>query len=134
VSEVEILSDDECWALLTGAVIGRLAYAEGDDVEIYPVNFMVHDRTVFFRTAPGSKLEAIGSRPNVAFEVDEHGPIWVWSVIVRGRAERMAWDDEIETSGVLDLASWSPEEKNNFVRIVPSGISGRRFRLPTPNP
>jgi nitroimidazol reductase NimA-like FMN-containing flavoprotein (pyridoxamine 5'-phosphate oxidase superfamily) len=132
VSEVEILSDDECWALLTGAVIGRLAYAQGDDVEVYPVNFMLQGRKVYFRTAPGSKLEVIGTHPNVAFEVDEHGPIWAWSVIVRGRAERMAWDDEIETSGVLDLASWSPAEKDNFVRITPSAISGRRFRLPTP--
>jgi hypothetical protein len=44
----------------------------------------------------------------------------------------MAWDDEIETSGVLDLASWNPQEKNNYVRITPTGISGRRFRLPTP--
>ena len=131
MSEVEILSDDECWALLTGAVIGRLAYAVGDEVEIYPVNFMVRGRTVFFRTAPGSKLEAIGSRPKVAFEVDEHGPIWVWSVIVRGRAERMSRDDEIEASGVLDLASWSPDEKFNYVRVTPSGISGRRFRLPS---
>jgi nitroimidazol reductase NimA-like FMN-containing flavoprotein (pyridoxamine 5'-phosphate oxidase superfamily) len=130
VVEVETLSDDECWALLTGAVIGRLVFADGDELEVFPVNFMVHDRTILFRTAPGSKLEAIGSRPNVAFEVDEHGPIWVWSVIVRGRAERMSRDDEIESSGVLDLESWSPDEKYNYVRITPTRLSGRRFPLP----
>ena len=93
MTEVEILSDDECWALLTGAVIGRLAYAVGDEVEIYPVNFLVRDRTVFFRTAPGSKLEAIGSRPKVAFEVDEVHGVFDWkSVVVHGTVYRMARD------------------------------------------
>ena len=121
--EVERLSDAECWALLGGAAIGRLVFADGDDIEIFPVNFLAHERTILFRSAPGSKLEAVASHPRVAFEVDEHGPIWVWSVIVWGRADRLVRDDEIESSGVLDLVSWSPDEKLNYVRITPDRIS-----------
>ena len=133
MAEVEILSEDECWALLTGAVIGRLVYAEGDDVEIFPVNFMVHDRKVLFRTAPGSKLEAVGSRPNVAFEVDEHGPIWVWSVIVRGRAERMSLGRRDRDLRRARPRVVEPRGEEQLRAHHALRLSGRRFRLPTPS-
>ncbi|WP_454158960.1 pyridoxamine 5'-phosphate oxidase family protein [Microbacterium lacticum] len=36
---VEILSSDECWALLNQQRLGRLAVATSGDVDIFPINF-----------------------------------------------------------------------------------------------
>lgn len=35
---VEILSSDECWALLNQQRLGRLAVATSGDVDIFPIN------------------------------------------------------------------------------------------------
>ena len=124
----EILSDEACWDLLNRAEVGRVVFAEDDDIEVFPVNFAVGGRSILFRTAPGSKLELVGRHPHVAFEVDEHSDDEAWSVIAWGVAERLSFDDEIEHSGVLSLVSWTPDEKYNYVRITPDRLSGRRFR------
>jgi nitroimidazol reductase NimA-like FMN-containing flavoprotein (pyridoxamine 5'-phosphate oxidase superfamily) len=124
----EVLSEDACWALLADAPIGRVVFAEGDDIEVFPVNFAIGGRSVLFRSAPGSKLELVAERPRVAFEVDSYSDDDAWSVILWGTAERLAFDDEIEHSGILGLVSWSPDEKFNYVRITPDRVSGRRFR------
>ncbi|PZQ90745.1 MAG: pyridoxamine 5-phosphate oxidase [Leifsonia xyli] len=124
----EELDADTCWELLAEESIGRVVFAEGDDIEVFPVNFAVGGRSILFRSAPGSKLELVAAHPRVAFEVDHHSDTVAWSVIAWGSAERLAIDDEIEHSGVLELVSWSPAEKFNYVRITPDRVSGRRFR------
>ncbi|TXK19460.1 pyridoxamine 5'-phosphate oxidase family protein [Homoserinibacter sp. GY 40078] len=129
----EILNEDECWNLLADAEVGRVAFAEGDDVEVFPVNFAVGGRSVLFRSAPGAKLAHVAEHPRVTFEVDAHTDDEAWSVILWGVAERLSRDDEIEHSGILGLVSWTPDEKFNYVRITPDRMSGRRFRVPPPS-
>ncbi|MCS0500191.1 pyridoxamine 5'-phosphate oxidase family protein [Protaetiibacter mangrovi] len=124
----EVLDEAACWRLLAEAEVGRVVFVEGDDIEVFPVNFAVGGRSVLFRSAPGSKLELVAEHPQVAFEVDRHDDEMAWSVILWGVAERLAFDDEIEHSGILGLVSWSPDEKFNYVRITPDRMSGRRFR------
>ncbi|MEO7007052.1 MAG: pyridoxamine 5'-phosphate oxidase family protein, partial [Terrimesophilobacter sp.] len=71
---VEDLSADECWRLLAAAPIGRLATAVADAatgelfLDIFPVNFLIHDGAIYFRTGPGSKLREIAANDSVAFE------------------------------------------------------------------
>ena len=124
----ETLDVETCWELLADERIGRVVFAEGEDIEVFPVNFSVGGRSVLFRSAPGTKLELVAGRPRVAFEVDHHSDEVAWSVILWGTAERLGADDEIEHSGVLGLVSWTPDEKHNYVRITPDRVSGRRFR------
>jgi nitroimidazol reductase NimA-like FMN-containing flavoprotein (pyridoxamine 5'-phosphate oxidase superfamily) len=125
---VEQLDHEACWELLADAEIGRVAFASETDIEVFPVNFLVHERTILFRSAPGTKLALVLERPRAAFEADGVTPTRAWSVVVHGRAERLSADDDIEASGVLDLATFAPGEKDNFVRIVPDRVTGRRFR------
>lgn len=127
VSEITILSEDESWAALASASIGRLAVRAGDGVDIFPVNFAISEHLIYLRSAPGSKLMDIVQSPRVAFEADGSGRHTRWSVVVKGEAERMSSDDEIETSGVLDLATMTSAAKWNYVRIAASSITGRRF-------
>lgn len=74
----------------------------------------------------------ITAHPLAAFEVDGATANSRWSVVLRGRAHRVNTDAEIEQSGILDLASWSPTHKYNYIRITADTVSGRRFarRLP----
>ena len=123
----EALDEETCWELLAEAEVGRVVFVDGDDIEVFPVNFSLGGRSILFRTAPGSKLERVGHHPRVAFEVDEHDDETAWSVIVWGEASRMSFDDEIEASGILGLVAWSPDEAFNYVRITPDRVSGRRF-------
>ena len=124
---IEELSEDVCWELLDAATLGRLAVAADDGVDIFPVNYLVNDRVIFFRSAPGSKLVDITEHPSVAFEVEGTHRRVRWSVVVKGKAQRLGEDTDIEESGVLGLRSVSPTEKWNYVRILPTAVTGRRF-------
>lgn len=125
---VEELSADECWGRLTAVDFGRLAVATDDGVDIFPMNYLVNDRTIYLRSAPGSKLIDITKRPSVAFEVDGTYHRSRWSVIVKGNAHRLGFDSEIEESGVLELWSQNPTEKWNYIRISPESVTGRSFK------
>ena len=105
--------------------VGRIAIATDDGIDIFPVNFTTHERHIYFRSAPGSKLIELTERPDVTFEADGSGRARRWSVVIKGAAERLNDDDEIVRSGVAALETVSPSVKNNFVRITPRLVSGR---------
>ena len=121
----DTLTVEECWRYLSRTDIGRLAVAVEDGIDIFPVNYVVHDQAVFFRSAPGSKLMDVAANPQVAFEVDGTRRGRHWSVVVRGAARRLDRDDEIEASGVLGLRTATPTDKWNYVRIDPTTVTGR---------
>ncbi|GAB3393680.1 pyridoxamine 5'-phosphate oxidase family protein [Humibacter soli] len=124
---VSVLSEDDCWRLMATQELGRLAIA-ADRIEIFPVNFLVHERAVYFASAPGAKLAELIGRPEVAFEADGEHEGLLWSVVLRGRGVRLAADSDIESSGILTLRGWHPTVKHNYVRIAPGEITGRAFR------
>src|SRR3984885_15543204 len=71
---VTLLSEDECWSLLSSLSLGRLVTILGGKPEIFPVNFATRHRTVLFRTAQGTKLYSAVMGDSVAFEADYHDP------------------------------------------------------------
>jgi hypothetical protein len=127
VAGSSVLDEVECWLLAETANFGRLAVRAYEGVNIFPVNFLIKGKTVFFRSGPGSKLADIHQWPVVAFETDGVEGSRRWSVVIRGVASRMGSDTEIIESGVLDLTPYAPGEKFNYVRIDASSISGREF-------
>jgi nitroimidazol reductase NimA-like FMN-containing flavoprotein (pyridoxamine 5'-phosphate oxidase superfamily) len=79
------LSAQECEHLLARAHVGRIAYSHGNRVDIEPLGYVFENGWLFGRTSSGTKLEALGHRPWVAFEVDEvRGPLDWESVVVHG--------------------------------------------------
>ncbi len=126
-SALEVLGEEESWHLLASADLGRLAVSIDGGVDIFPINYVVADRVIFFRTAPGSKLMDLTRHPIVALETDGTHNRRRWSVVVKGSAVRLGSDEEIEASGVLTLHSLVPTEKWNYVRITVSSITGRQF-------
>ncbi|MGZ0711100.1 pyridoxamine 5'-phosphate oxidase family protein (plasmid) [Coraliomargarita sp. W4R53] len=131
---VKELTAEECWRLVKSVDLGRLAVVAADGrPDIFPINFLVNDGSVVIRTGPGGKLLALHENPAVAFEVDGSDVSRHWSVVIRGDVVRMDTDAAIEASGALELFSWSPTAKHNFLRLTPDTVTGRSFRkrLPT---
>jgi len=125
---VEELDAQECWRLLTLGKVGRLAVLAHDGhPDVMPLNYLAHGGSLYFRTAPGGKLQSIEGHPEVAFEIDGQDARRRWSVVVRGSAHRLTDAAEIRASGIAELMTWSPTKKEEFVRVDPSTVSGRRF-------
>jgi nitroimidazol reductase NimA-like FMN-containing flavoprotein (pyridoxamine 5'-phosphate oxidase superfamily) len=124
---IDELTPADCWTLLRGTGLGRLATSADRFVDILPVNYFVHDETILFRTAAGSKLVNIALNSLVAFEVDGVDTRWHWSVVIHGRAEQLLSEADAIESGVMELVSWSPTAKHTYVRITPTDINGRRI-------
>lgn len=127
-SGVDELDPAASFELLGAKGVGRLGVQDASGVDIFPVNYTVHDGKLYFRSGPGVKLIRITESPEVAFEVDGNDAEWSWSVVLKGEAERLDDDAEIITSGIHDAATAHPSDKYNYVRIRPRQITGRRFR------
>ncbi|TQK20389.1 pyridoxamine 5'-phosphate oxidase-like protein [Microbacterium sp. SLBN-154] len=131
---VTALDDDQCWERLRDHRLGRLVTRVGDVLDIFPVNYVVDDETILFRTAEGSKLFELTVNDEVLFEVDDYSDEEAWSVVIRGRAQRLDTSAEVERADGLGLSPWIPTLKYVYVRIVAHAVSGRAFpRGPEPD-
>ena len=122
---LEVLAEDECRRLLAEHHLGRLAM-------IFPVNYVVDEDMVVFRTDPGSKLDAAAERELVAFEVGaaDEASRTGWSVVVRGALAEVTDPGDLERLRALPLYPWAPGEKTRYVRVRPASVTGRRIRIP----
>lgn len=126
---MDVLSTEQCWELLNSDQIGRLATVVGGRVEIFPVNYVVYEGEIVFKTAEGTKLAAVAAHNEVAFEIDGYDPASneAWSVCLSGVARVLSHDAELDMAEQLPLFPWNTAPKNRFVAIDPSAMSGRRF-------
>lgn len=138
---MEFLDLGTCWQLLRSVDVGRLAVPTAyGGVDIFPVNHVVDQGSIVFRTALGSKLTLAIDAHEVAFEVDGQGGVesehidTAWSVVAHGRAELIRRDTAIFDSFELDVRPWHLSSKPFFVRVTPSSVTGRRFRIHEPAP
>lgn len=125
---VEEIGTSACWRLVEAHSLGRLALQNVDGhPDVFPLNYLVYEGSVYMRSAPGAKLRSIVAHPDVALEVDGTEDGFHWSVVIRGVAQRLDTDALIEASGILDLVSSSPTAKHDYIRLVPATVTGRRF-------
>lgn len=127
---LEVLGYDECLRLAGSQPVGRIAFADGGDIHIFPVNHRVLDGLVAFRTADGTKLGSAAEGSIVAFEVDRYDADTQtgWSVLIKGRAELL--DDGIlqtrlRASGLRPWRNRVPRPE--WVVIRPDTVTGRRL-------
>jgi nitroimidazol reductase NimA-like FMN-containing flavoprotein (pyridoxamine 5'-phosphate oxidase superfamily) len=118
----------ECWELLGSVPVGRLAMNSPEGLLVIPVNFVVAEQAVVFRTAESGLLGGAADwGRDVAFQADriEEALRWGWSVLVQGQMRRVP-DDE---AGVLLAAvtPWAAGERHVVGRILADRISGRRI-------
>ena len=125
---LQLLPPAECWRLLGDQRLGRIGLVVDGEPVILPVNYVVHERSIVFRTAGGTKLASATAWPVVSFEIDgTEGARGGWSVLVTGRAERVHDDRTRREVEALGLEPWAPGLKLNWLRIVPRRVTGRRL-------
>ena len=133
---VELLDEAECQRLIAAGGVGRIGYTGRFGPTILPVNYVLHEGTILFRTGQDSPLgEDLRTgiehaESKVAFEIDELRAATRegWSVLVQGSAHLV--DSEAERASIVGLGvePWAGGEKELFVRVIPSRITGRRIR------
>lgn len=127
--ELEVLTEHECRELLGRAAVGRLGLSADSLPVILPVNFVVDDDSIVFRTAAGLKLSAATAGDVACMEVDDidtlgHGG---WSVLVTGRLREITDPAELVSARQLALAPWWHRVDQRYVRLSMDLLSGRRL-------
>ncbi|WP_314028175.1 pyridoxamine 5'-phosphate oxidase family protein [Corynebacterium argentoratense] len=125
------LSTEAALELMGTEQLGRVVVRRSDDMDIFPVNFVVDGGAIYFRTSEGNKLFSLSLNNDVLFEADQvdldnHD---AWSVIVKGTAEVLQDAAAIHHADSLDLTPWLPTLKYNYVKVTPNSVSGRKFHL-----
>jgi nitroimidazol reductase NimA-like FMN-containing flavoprotein (pyridoxamine 5'-phosphate oxidase superfamily) len=134
--ELEALDEAECLRLIAPGGIGRIAYSGRYGPTVLPVNYRLYEGTIVFRTAQDSPTDEdlrtgiANAEYKVAFEIDEidlaarEG----WSVLVQGPLHHVESDAERASVLQAGVETWPGGDRELFLRIVPSRITGRRIR------
>jgi nitroimidazol reductase NimA-like FMN-containing flavoprotein (pyridoxamine 5'-phosphate oxidase superfamily) len=133
---LERLDPAECLRLISPGGVGRVAFNEPEGPVVLPVNYAVHNDAVVFRTAFGGPLDerlrtgVQGVEFKVAFEVDriDDATREGWSVLMRGGAHHVATDEEQADARTSGVRPWAGGERELYVTIVPTEITGRRIQ------
>ena len=134
---LEALPLGVCLRLLESVPVGRVSFYTEGEVVTLPVNHVVDGHDVVFRTNRGSKLSAAERQDHVAFEADDYDlrTRKGWSVLVRGRAEVVHEDSEIQRLSRLGLYPWvTAVDRPFWIRIRPTSVTGRQTPLTTHQP
>jgi nitroimidazol reductase NimA-like FMN-containing flavoprotein (pyridoxamine 5'-phosphate oxidase superfamily) len=134
---VQVLTEDQCLALLSSHDIGRIAFGFEGRIEIFPVNYGIEGVVIVIRTSRGTKLEG-APKSAVAFEIDgwdaESGI--GWSVVARGFAGEVTTDSGrvAEHLRLVPVHPVAPGERSYLLAIKPTEITGRQFHVPPARP
>jgi nitroimidazol reductase NimA-like FMN-containing flavoprotein (pyridoxamine 5'-phosphate oxidase superfamily) len=134
--ELEELDVAECLRLITPGGVGRIAYSGRYGPTVYPVNYRLWEGMIVFRTSPDSPTDSDlrtgipGAEYRVAFEIDafDSDAREGWSVLIQGSAHHMDSEPERAAVRAAGVEPWPAGDRDQFVRIMPSRISGRRVR------
>ena len=135
MSDLLELTPQECWDLLAGDEVARVALATPVGPRIVPVNYSVHAGDLYFRTKPYSALGTYGREGELAAEVDslDRTSHEGWSVQVTGRGAMV--DDPGEVRAVRagwDPHPWADGQRYLYIRLHVTGITGRRLAARRP--
>ncbi len=124
------LSSEECNRLIGPGGVGRIIFDEEHGPVAIPVNFKMLGQDVVFRTSASAQLAStVGSRL-VSFEVDHIDDALTegWSVLLSGSAHVINDPEELSLAEGLEIIPWAGDDRNTFVRLVPSVVTGRAIR------
>jgi uncharacterized protein len=126
---LEQLSRDECLRLMGSVPVGRIVYTRQALPAVELVNFTLDGCDIVIRTDAGGKLAAATRGAVVAFEADSvdvagHAG---WSVTVVGQSRAVTDAAEIGVLEQIPLAPWAPGRRDQFIKITPTIVNGRRL-------
>lgn len=125
------LTQAECYALLSKTAVGHIAFVNGSGQQLIPVNFIVLDELVYFRTVyTGILADLAPGHSDVAFGVDHHDDAsrTGWNVTVRGSARQV--EDRATINKVLgnpNLRPWAGGVRSTVIEVRPESVAGRKI-------
>ncbi|MFD5467226.1 helix-turn-helix domain-containing protein [Kitasatospora sp. NPDC127059] len=126
----EELDPAACWSRLNPGGVGRVILTAPRGLVALPVNYRVLDATILYRTAEdGTLARTAGSE--VAFEVDQLDETFAtgWSVLVNGTVSVVSDEEAVRWfEQHSDPHPWAGGARDTWMRIRPTGISGRIIR------
>jgi nitroimidazol reductase NimA-like FMN-containing flavoprotein (pyridoxamine 5'-phosphate oxidase superfamily) len=133
MTHLAAVAEEECWQLLDTTTVGRLAFTTDTGIDVLPLNFVVFESRIYFRTEPGSPIARLAEgRDDVAFEVDYHDDMNQsgWSVLVKGSTvEAEAHDAEGALASTRRLGPWAPGDRSLVIVMSPRTLSGRKVSM-----
>jgi nitroimidazol reductase NimA-like FMN-containing flavoprotein (pyridoxamine 5'-phosphate oxidase superfamily) len=132
VPVIRFLDRDRCLELLGEGCVGRIAVVVNGVPEITPVNYALLDGDIVFRSGTGTKLHAALMSQPVSFEVDriDETHRTGWSVLVSGNSSVIEDVDELARAEELDIDTWAPGTRDDFVRVRAELVFGREISRP----
>ncbi len=124
------LSREECLELLGGERIGRVGVTVRAIPVILPVNYVMIDDCIVFRTVVGTKLAVATYNAVVAFEADSYDldGIAGWSVLAVGRSSVIVEPAMLARLRTAPLEAWAVSEAaHDYVQVEATRLTGRRF-------
>ena len=125
----EAFTEDECFDRLEIGSIGRVALSVSDTPAVFPVNYQLVDRVIYFKSGEGIKLEEAKRMAVVAFQIDQfdtcyhHG----WSVLAVGPARVVGDPGLVDKVARSALRPWAPGHRDALIQITPESVTGRRI-------
>lgn len=129
--EIVELSSAECYEALARHAVGRIGILVDRYPLIIPVNYVLDGNAALIRTEPGTVLSH-AEQSRVTLQIDEFDASSRsgWSVLLRGEGQFVnpsEPDETGEAAAFSRLSTWAPGERTLWIRIIATGISGRRI-------
>lgn len=128
-AHLEELSQGECILRLKANGVGRVAAVLDSRPYISPVNYVVHEGSIIFRTRSGSRLHMATLDSYAALEIDSADFVYHegWSVLVQGRSTHVVDPAEVLTLAQVGVVPWIDDGRDSFVRISVDEVRGERI-------
>lgn len=126
---IRILSEQQCYELLTATTVGRIGFVRDGIVEIIPMNFAISGHDLLLRTGSDSAIGSLADHgATVAFEVDHYDSLGrtAWSVLMSGPLSRVAAE---ETAALAArVTPWPGGARDLPLRVRIERITGRAVK------
>ena len=127
-SHLRELRKDDCLELLASRNVGRLSFVDVSGPMIMPVNYRLVGDQILIAATPFGEIARHAVDNAVAFEIDDTDDYSEtgWSVVVRGRAVRQAYDSLPEDREDWPRP-WVEGSRSLILGISLDLITGRRL-------
>ena len=128
---LETLTTQQCREHLAGGGVGRFLFVEaGRGPVAIPLNYLMDGDDVVFRTGGQTSITGGVSQQQVSFDVDHIDDTLSegWSVLLSGTARIITDPAELQHATALGIEPWAGGDRDVYVRLSASQITGRRIR------
>jgi uncharacterized protein len=123
------MSRDECLQALEAKRVGRLAYNTDDGPRAIPVNYILTEDGVVFRTVPDGEVARFALDSTCAFEIDDIDEFFEsgWSVLAVGVAQLLTEADFDRLRYGKIPEPWAAGPRILFVKLPLLKLTGRQL-------